>query len=501
MENRGNGILCHITSLPSPFGIGDMGPGAYRFVDFLAETKQRYWQILPLSPTDLFHGNSPYHSSSAFAFNPLLISPELLVQDGLLGDEHFQPLPRFPDNHVDYGRVEPYRKEILGKAYENFQSQNSKQEYEAFCRENIHWLSDYTVFLALKFQYEGKVWNEWPEDVRNREPGALERTKDEFSEFIDRMKWFQYIFFRQWLSLKNDCNEKGIRIIGDIPIYVVYDSADVWTHPDLFKLDGDLKPSVVAGVPPDYFSETGQYWGNPVYRWDVLKDRKYDWWTERIAHNIKLFDYVRVDHFRGFQAFWEIPATEENAVKGEWVEGPQADFFDHLARTFPDLPVIAEDLGFITPDVWELMDRFGFPGMKVLLFAFGNDVATNPYAPHNHVKDCVVYTGTHDNNTAKGWFEKELTTEDRDRICRYIGRELDAGGIHWELIRLAMMSVADTAIIPMQDILGLGEEGRMNRPATKEGNWEWRLQPSQLTFEVSQRLRETTEIYGRGIGG
>ncbi len=499
MDNRGSGILLHITSLPSPFGIGDMGPQAYGFAEFLTETGQQYWQILPLNPTDLLHGNSPYHSSSAFAFNPLLVSPELLVQDGLLGEGSIQePEPGFPESHVDYARAAIRKEEILGRAYEAFQLQSEKQGYEAFCRENAYWLDDYTVFLALKSQYGGRCWNEWPQDLRTRKPETLEWAKNEFHAFIAKAKWLQYIFFTQWVALKHHCNEKGIRIIGDIPIYVIYDSADVWAHPELFKLDEEMKPTVVAGVPPDYFSETGQYWGNPVYRWEVLKERGYDWWTDRIAHNIKLFDHVRIDHFRGFQAFWEIPASEENAVNGQWVDGPREDFFDHLTKTFPNLPVIAEDLGFITPDVWELMDRYHFPGMKVLLFAFGNDVATNPYAPHNHVKDCVVYTGTHDNNTVRGWFEQELTSEDRVRISSYIGRELESKDIHWELIRLAMMSVARSAIIPMQDILGLGEEGRMNRPATREGNWEWRLRSSQLTPEVSRKLQEMTEIYGRG---
>lgn len=498
MNTRGSGILLHITSLPSPFGIGDMGPAAHAFADFLVETKQQYWQILPLSPTDLLHGNSPYHSSSAFAFNPLLISPELLVQDGLLEKEILASLPTFPEDHVDYGKVVPWKGDLLEQAYSKFQRQEQRQEYENFCRENAHWLEDYTLFLAIKSHCEGKVWNEWPEDLRSRKPEAMEWARDEFRAFIHKAGWLQYIFSRQWALLKHYCNEKGIRIFGDIPIYVVHDSADVWAHPGLFKLDEEMKPLVVAGVPPDYFSETGQYWGNPVYRWEVLRERGYDWWVDRIAHNLKLFDHVRIDHFRGFQAFWEIPASETNAVNGKWVEGPREDFFDHLAKTFPDMHMIAEDLGFITPDVWELMDRFDFPGMKVLLFAFGNDVATNPYAPHNHVKDCVVYTGTHDNNTVRGWFEKELTPEDRARISSYMGRKLDIADIHWELIRLAMMSVAHTAIIPMQDILGLGEEGRMNLPATELGNWEWRLESSQLSPEVSVRLREMTEIYGRG---
>jgi len=497
MAGRGSGILLHVSSLPSPFGIGDMGPSAHWFAEFLAETGQRYWQILPLTPTDLLHGNSPYHSASAFAFNPLLISPELLMADGLLQEGMVPPLPRFPENRVDYGVVHGFKHQLLDLAYGVFQSRGDRGGYDAFCMENAEWLDDFALFTSLKAHHGGKAWNTWPEDLRDREPGAMERAREVFRESMERVKWQQHIFFKQWTALKAFCNGKGIAIIGDLPIYVVVDSVDVWSHPELFKLDEDRKPSVVAGVPPDYFSETGQRWGNPVYRWDVLGERGYDWWIKRMAHSIELFDLVRVDHFRGFQAYWEIPAEEENAVKGQWVEGPADALFARMKEAFPRLPIIAEDLGFITPEVWELMDRFGFPGMKVLLFAFGGDVATNPYAPHNHVRNGVVYTGTHDNNTTRGWFEKELTSEDRDRLCRYVGREIRAEEIHWELIRLAMMSVADTVIIPMQDVLGLGEEDRMNRPATENGNWEWRLRSGQLSSPIAQRLLEMTRLYGR----
>ena len=497
MANRGSGILLHITSLPSPYGIGDMGPSAYGFAEFLAETGQRYWQILPLSPTDLSHGNSPYHSASAFAFNPLMINPEPFIKERWLRDGTVPPLPGSPEDHVDFGLVEAFKKRILDLAYDAFQSQGDKGEYETFCRENTCWLDDFALFSSLKSLHGGGAWNTWPEDLRDRRPEAMEWAREKFRVPIEKVKWQQYIFSRQWAALKAFCNEKGIEIIGDLPIYVVHDSVDVWSHPELFKLDDTMRPSVVAGVPPDYFSETGQRWGNPVYRWDVLRNQGYDWWIRRMAHCIRLFDLVRVDHFRGFQAYWEIPAGEGDAVNGQWVEGPGEGFFARMKEAFPHLPIIAEDLGYITPEVWELMDRFGFPGMKVLLFAFGNDIATNPYAPHNHVRNCVVYTGTHDNNTARGWFERELTSEDRERVCSYIGREIDAAKIHWELIRLAMMSVADTVIIPVQDVLGLGEEGRMNRPATEDGNWEWRLTPDQPTSSIAQGLLKMTRLYGR----
>ncbi|MBW1802567.1 MAG: 4-alpha-glucanotransferase [Deltaproteobacteria bacterium] len=497
MNDRSSGILLHITSLPSPFGIGDLGPCSYQFADFLAETKQSCWQILPLNPTDTVHGNSPYHSASAFACNPLLISPELMVRDGFLKEEDLKPLPEFAQDSVEYAAVDDLKKRIYHRAYETFKNIQKTEEIDVFCHENSHWLDDYALFMAIKAHYGGRVWREWPEDLRKRKHEAIQQALRTFHHDIEKEKFLQFIFSKQWTALKHYCNEKGIRIIGDLPIYVVYDSVDAWTHPALFKLDDRLEPRVVAGVPPDYFSETGQLWGNPVYRWDVLKETNYDWWVKRIGHNLKFFDYLRIDHFRGFKACWEIPAGEENAVNGNWIEGPGADFFNHITKTFPHLPIIAEDLGFITPDVWELMEQFGFPGMKVLLFAFGDDPGTNPYAPHNHVRHCVVYTGTHDNNTAKGWFERELTQQDRARLFMYLGREITAGQVPWELIRLAMMSVAEKIIIPMQDILGLGEEARMNRPATNEGNWKWRFFPEQITPPVKDRLTQMTGIYGR----
>jgi 4-alpha-glucanotransferase len=497
MKRRGSGILLHPTSLPSPSGIGDLGTWAYRFVDFLAEARQTYWQILPLNPTDPAHYNSPYHSSSAFASNSLLISPEGLIQDALLDKAELHSQSDSPSERVDFHAVTDYKETLFNRAYELFKRKRGDPEYQRFCSENSHWLDDFALFVALKSHFGGKAWSEWPRDIRDREPKALQSAKRELEQSVERVKFLQYVFSCQWNLLKGYCKEKGIQIIGDIPIYVNFDSSDLWAHPELFKLDEEKKPYVVSGVPPDYFSETGQLWGNPIYRWEVLRETGYAWWIQRIARTFNLYDFVRIDHFRGLVAYWEVPATEETAIRGNWVDVPVMDFFNHLTRRFPYLPIIAEDLGVITPDVREVMNHFELPGMKVLLFAFGEDSATNPYIPHNLVRNCVAYTGTHDNNTAKGWFEKELPPGDKERLFRYLGGKVPVKDLHWELVRLVMMSVANTVIFPMQDILGLGEEARMNRPATLEGNWEWRIVPDMLTTGLAGGLREMTETYGR----
>jgi len=494
---RKSGILLHITSLPSSYGIGDMGPEAYRFVDFLAETRQSLWQILPLTPTDLVYGNSPYGSISVLAGNPLLISPELLGRDGFLKREDTSSLPGFPADKVDYEGVSNYKENLLNLAYERFKKMENNREYEEFCTENSYWLEDYVLFVAFKAYFHRQVWSEWPTKIRDRQKEDMQFLKKDLHDEIEREKFIQYVFARQWLSLKRYCNERGIKIIGDIPIYVSYDSVDLWSNTEIFKLDNEKRPYVVAGVPPDYFSETGQLWGNPVYKWEALKKRGYDWWIQRIEHNLKLFNLVRIDHFRGFVAYWEVPATEKTAVNGKWIKAPAVDFFCKLTEKFPCLPIIAEDLGVITPDVREVMHRYGFAGMKVLLFAFGEGLSKSPYIPHNVVKNCIFYTGTHDNNTIKGWFEKEAKFDDKKRLFSYIGRKAPVEELHWELIRLTMMSVADTVIFPMQDILGLGEEARMNRPATSKGNWEWRLLPDEITPTLKRKLMEITEIYGR----
>ena len=499
--NRGSGILLHLTSLPSNFGIGDLGPWAYRFVDFLAKAKQSYWQILPLNPIDPIYGNSPYQSPSAFAGNPLLISPELLVEDGLTSKTEIEAGLNFPAGRVAYELILNYKKRILKLALANFLKKKTPEDYEIFCQENSSWLNDFALFMALKSRFGGLAWCDWPEDLRDRKPEALAAIQEEkeVAELRDFEKITQYIFYKQWSNLKRYCQEKKVQIIGDLPIYINYDSADVWSYPELFKLDENKKPYVVAGVPPDYFSETGQLWGNPIYNWDKMREEGYAWWINRLNHLLKLVDLVRIDHFRGFVAYWEVPADEKTAVNGQWVEAPAIDFFSHLKEKYSTLPFIAEDLGIITPDVKEVMNYFQLPGMKVLLFAFGPDMATNPYLPHNFTPNCVAYTGTHDNNTIKGWLDEEASPEEKERVFRYLGMEVEASKLPWQLIRMLMMSVAKIVIIPMQDLLGLGAEARMNHPSTPEGNWEWRLLPEQINDSLATQLGEMTEIYGRAV--
>jgi 4-alpha-glucanotransferase len=496
MKRRGSGILLHISSLPSPCGIGDLGPQAYQFADFLAQTKQSFWQILPLTPTLPVAGSSPYHGRSAFAGNPLLISPELLVQDGLLNAGEIYPFPPSSGNFVDFRSVISYKENLFDLSFERFRSRRPKKDYADFCSRHAYWLEDYSRFVAFHAHFGEKVWSDWPAEVRDRSPEALKALDQELNFQKEREKFLQYTFYRQWDSLKNYCNQRSIQIFGDLPIYVQYDSAELWTHPELFKLDGAKKPYAVAGVPPDYFSKTGQYWGNPIYRWDVLRQTGYDWWIQRMGHNGRLYDLLRIDHFIGLVAYWEIPAQEKTAINGKWVEAQGEDFLKTLFKKLPSFPLIAEDLGLVTPAVREIMRRFELPGMKVLLFAFSGD-ATNPYLPHNHLPGCVLYTGTHDNNTVRGWFEKETTPEDLKRLFRYLGREVSAGEVSLEFIRLAMMSVAKMAIVPIQDLLGLGAESRMNTPSSTEGNWKWKLLPEQITPAHAEKLRELTEIYGR----
>jgi 4-alpha-glucanotransferase len=493
---RSSGILLHITSLPSSYGIGDLGPWAYKFADFLAQSGQRYWQILPLNPIDPVYGNSPYHSISAFANNLLLLSPDLLLQDGFLSEGELKDVPDFHQRRVDYNQVIAYKKNIFRSAYDRFKA-DEHPDYRHFDAENAYWLDDFALFTAVKDYFSKQAWSDWTQEIRDRQPEALRAMREQLRERIEMEKFLQYVFFKQWFSLKEYCNQRDIQLFGDMPIYVDYDSVDVWKDPALFKLNSDKRPSFVAGVPPDYFSETGQRWGNPVYQWDALKESSYAWWMQRIKRNLQYFDLMRIDHFRGLVSYWEIAADEKTAINGKWVEAPAEDFFTVLLENFPDAPIIAEDLGIITPDVQEVMNRFGFPGMKVLLFAFGDDLATNPYIPHNHIKDCVLYTGTHDNNTVRGWYEHEATSEIKQKLIRYLGHAVSLEDVHWEFIRCAMMSVADMVIFPMQDILGLGEEDRMNRPSTVKGNWEWRLLPGEVAPSLSHKLMDMTGLYGR----
>jgi 4-alpha-glucanotransferase len=497
MNRRSSGILLHLTSLPGPFGIGDMGPWAYRFVDFLAETKQSFWQILPLTPTDRDHDHSPYHSPSAFAGNPLLISPEGLVNDGLLDEADLASLPASPGDRVDFTAVKASKEKLFQLAHDRFRARGADEEFNRFCRRHAGWLDDFVLFDVLKSYYDGDPWNEWPPEIRDRDSDALLAMRQKLSERLQAMKFRQYLFYRQWSELKRYCRQKHIQIIGDLPIYLPYDSADVWRHPELFKLGEDKRPSAVSGVPPDYFSDNGQLWGHPVYRWDALQKSGYAWWIHRLGHQLDLFDVVRIDHFRGLVAYWEVPASEKTAINGKWIPVPVDDLLNQLMKHFACLPIIAEDLGTITPDVREIMGRYRLPGMRVLLFAFGEDFPEGAFLPHNHVKHCLIYTGTHDNNTVRGWFENEATEKEKKRLYRYLGRSVSVTEISWEMIRLAMMSVARTAIIPVQDLLGLGTEARMNDPSNTKGNWHWRLDKNPMTKNIIDHLREMTETYGR----
>jgi 4-alpha-glucanotransferase len=500
MTRRGSGILLHPTSLPSPYGVGDLGPGAFRFVDFLAESRQQYWQLLPLTPTSTALGNSPYSCDSAFAGNPLVISPEVMVQHGWLKSADLRhPHISFDSHRVDYGQATAFKSGLFQLAFERAkESLDRHEEFLQFVRDGGDWLADYALFRALKELHRGEPWPHWPPPLRDRDPQALETAQEQYRDRIRLEQFQQYLFHAQWHELKRHCRERQIRLIGDLPIYLQHDSADVWVNPHQFKLDEKKQPTVVAGVPPDYFSDTGQLWGNPVYDWPRLAQTGYDWWVKRVAHNLALYDLIRLDHFRGFASYWEIPAGAATAQSGRWVDGPGANLFDTLKHHFPALPLIAEDLGIITPDVTALMNRFHLPGMKLLLFAFGADLPTHPYAPHNYTPHCVAYTGTHDNNTIRGWIRQEISPEELRRLYSYLGREADEHTLHWELVRLLMMSVAETVILPLQDLLGLGEECRMNRPSTGQGNWEWRVLPQQMTRRIVARLADMTTIYGRG---
>jgi 4-alpha-glucanotransferase len=498
MKKRASGILLHITCLPSRFGIGDMGPAARRFVDFLARSGQRYWQILPLNPTEAGGYHSPYHSFSAFAGNPLLISPEGLVEDGLLREDEIGEPPVFPEDRVDFETVVAYKEPLFQRAWERFMSGGPSGPFDQFLRENGNWIDDFARFFAIKTHLNGETWDRWPEGRRDRDPGAMAEADRSLGDLIRKARFLQFIFYRQWAALKAYANRRKIQILGDIPIYVNHDSADVWSHRELFKLDENNRPAAVSGVPPDYFSATGQLWGHPVYRWDVLRERCFDWWADRLDRNLALFNWVRLDHFRGLVSYWEVAAEEETAMNGRWVDVPSVDFFNGLSSRFSCLPIIAEDLGVITPDVREVMRRFGFPGMRLLHFAFGDDLPRNPYAPHNHEAECAAYTGTHDNNTTRGWFENDMPHEDRDRLFQYLGRSVPADEIAWELIRLVQMSPARLAVVPMQDLLNLGQEARMNQPATTDGNWQWRVRGDDLSDGLAERLLGVTRIYGRG---
>jgi 4-alpha-glucanotransferase len=491
---RASGVLLHPTSLPGRFGIGELGDEAYRFVDFLASAGQTLWQIMPLGPTG--YGDSPYASFSAFAGNPLLISLEHLLGEGLLQEADLEGMPAFPADRVDFGAAIPFKQQLLWRSFERWRDlarAGQRAEFEAFHAENSVWLDDFALFMALKGANGGAAWNSWPRELVTRQRKALAQARKELADEILYHSYIQFQFFRQWAALRRYASEQGIRLIGDLPIFVAYDSADVWANPNLFFIDEQGTMSVVAGVPPDYFSETGQRWGNPLYRWDVLARNGYRWWVERFRQTFKTVDIVRLDHFRGFEAYWEVPAEEETAMNGRWVQGPGAPLFKTLERKLGSLPIIAEDLGLITPEVDALRLEAGFPGMRVLQFAFDGR-ADNPYLPYNYVPETVVYTGTHDNDTTNGWYGG-LDFEMRERVLSYIGRRDSSA--HWELLRLALASTACWAIIPLQDLLGLGSEARMNTPGVDAGNWGWRYQAWMLNFDLAREVAKLVGCYGR----
>lgn len=507
---RASGILLHPTSFPGPYGIGDLGDEAYRFVDFLKKTGQKLWQILPLSPTG--YGDSPYAAFSAFAGNPLLVSPDLLLKDGLLGRDDLQNLPALPAAHVEYGPVIEWKNGLLRRSYERFKESDNpeiRSELALFETENVGWLDDYALFMAAKAAHGGSTWSDWDEGLALRKPGSLVEWRSKLGDDMRFQKYMQFLFSRQWRALKEYANRLDVQVMGDIPIFVAYDSADVWAHPEIFYLDEKGRATVVAGVPPDYFSAKGQYWGNPLYRWDDLAEDGYSWWMERFRNAFRLYDIVRLDHFRGFAAYWEVPVNEEQtAANGHWVKGPGVRFFQAVREKLGDRPIIAEDLGVITPDVVEIREAMGFPGMRVLQFAFGafETDATDPYLPHNFEHNTAVYTGTHDNDTTASWY-RTASEQERANVLHYLDLDYLRGSdegtmgrlIAWKLVRLAFGSVADIAIVPLQDLLGSGHEARMNWPGRASGNWSWRYEPGALSEDVAGALRDITILFARYV--
>jgi 4-alpha-glucanotransferase len=494
---RSSGIILHPTSLPGPDGIGDLGPEAYRWVNFLRDSGFGLWQVLPLSPTG--YGDSPYQSFSAFAGNPYLVSPTMLLDDDLLSANDLADRPNFPSDKVDYGPVIQWKLKLLDRAYNNFKKSASDELQIAMARFQLNetsWLPDFALFMAIKEALGGGSWDHWPKPLRSRDPQALEDFRAKNPESIQRHIFRQFLFYRQWEKLHEYTNAQGIQIIGDIPIFVAYDSADAWSHPEMFFMDEEGKPIVVAGVPPDYFSPTGQLWGNPIYRWDVHEQTGYAWWIQRIRQTLKLFDFIRLDHFRGFAGYWEIPAGSPTAETGHWVPGPGAGLFVAIREAFGGLPIIAEDLGEITPDVIELRESLELPGMKVLQFAFQKD-PFDPFLPHNYPRNCVAYTGTHDNDTTVGWF-RSAPDKERDLARRYLARSGD--DIAWDCIRIVWSSIARFTLAPMQDFLSLGNEARMNLPGRAGGNWQWRVDADSLTESLSTRIHEMNYLYSRLLG-
>ncbi|MBR8831782.1 MAG: 4-alpha-glucanotransferase [Chroococcopsis gigantea SAG 12.99] len=498
---RSSGILLHPTSLPGNYGIGELGKEAYDFVDFLHRSSQRLWQILPLGPTG--YGNSPYMSYSAIAGNPLLISLELLRERGLLESQDLENLPPFPLDRVDFDVVIPWKTSLLQKAGKRFFGGGDSivyTQFDGFCRGNSGWLEDYALFMALLNLYEGSPWTHWPDELRHRHPSALQRVREELKEEILLQKFYQFEFIQQWLNLKRYANSLQVSIVGDIPIYVAHNSADVWSNPSAFKLDPETgNPTQMAGVPPDYFSATGQLWGNPIYDWKYLEKTDFDWWLKRVEGVLYLVDIIRIDHFRGLEAYWSVAAGETTAMNGNWIKAPGAKLFGAIKDKLGSLPIIAEDLGDIDEEVQQLRDSFGFPGMKILQFAFGTD-SDNVHLPFNTAENSVIYSGTHDNNTTVGWYTNDANDYEKHQLEQYLGHSLSLHNVSWDLIRLAYSCVANQAIIPLQDVFSLGSDARMNRPSTTEGNWSWRYRREALTHEYSDRLSYLVKLFGRDRG-
>ncbi|HEX8985151.1 MAG TPA: 4-alpha-glucanotransferase, partial [Bryobacteraceae bacterium] len=491
---RASGIILHPTSLAGRYGIGDLGAAAYRFVDFLSEAGQKIWQVLPLGPTG--YGDSPYQCFSAFAGNPLLVDLEELAGQGLLARAKLHAAPVFPQDAIEYGQVIAFKLPLLEEAANEFEAHASSAErepYEAFTRRHAGWIEDYALFMAIKKEHDGVAWTRWPRAAALREAAALEGWRERLAPQIAAQKFSQFVFFRQWQRLRDACRERGILFLGDTPIYVAHDSADVWANPALFELDAQGNPAAVAGVPPDYFSATGQLWGNPIYRWDAMRRDGYAWWIERLRATLGMVDMIRLDHFRGFEAYWEVPARETTAVNGRWVKGPGTGFFEAVEAALGALPLVAENLGVITPEVESIRERFGYPGMAILQFAFGKDPQGPSFRPHNYPRELAAYTGTHDNDTTVGWWNSSAAgdstrterdiEEEREFTRRYLGNS--GGQIHWSFIRTVMASVAGLALFPMQDALGLGTEARMNLPGKPAGNWRWRLRSDMLKPELA----------------
>jgi len=492
---RSSGILMHITSLPSPFGIGDFGPEAYEFIDFLESSGHKYWQILPLNPTYSAYGHSPYSSDSAFAGNTLLISPEILEKEGYV-DLQNHILPVSDPQKVDFETVISFKQALFEEAFETFKSKKKDiQKFKTFCGEHASWLNYYSIYKVLHEKYNDH-WIKWPEKSRNRDINELKKIQKTEKLNIEKVKFLQYLFFKQWQHLKIYASQNQVSLIGDIPIYINHDSADCWAHSVYFKLNKSKEPTKISGVPPDYYSETGQLWGTPVYDWKKLKSDKYSWWIDRLKQNLLLFDIVRLDHFRGFAAYWEVRAGDKTAEHGRWVKVPGKDFFRTVKKEFPKMPFIAEDLGSLDKDVYDLIDKFKFPGMNVLQFAFGGDRATNSYLPFNHQRNSLVYTGTHDNNTTLGWFES-LDGNGTLHLNEYFGTTITSDNINGLMHRAALNSVAKIAIIPMQDILHLNAEATMNIPGSSKGHWSWRMTYDKISVSGAVELKALNEVYGR----